>query len=115
MTCANPNCQIVFEFTRSDRMYCTRTCKEKARRSKGSSYAQWRTKWQRENRHRGVGRPKYKSSKGPVCETCGFVPVHKAQLDVDHIDGNHSNDDPKNLQTLCANCHRLKTYIQRWS
>jgi 5-methylcytosine-specific restriction endonuclease McrA len=29
---------------------------------------------------------------------------------VDHIDGNHSNNDPANLQTLCKNCHSLKTY-----
>jgi 5-methylcytosine-specific restriction endonuclease McrA len=32
---------------------------------------------------------------------------------VDHIDGNHSNDDPSNLQTLCANCHRFKTWEDR--
>lgn len=43
------------------------------------------------------------------CERCGFIPEHPCQLDVDHIDGNHDNDDPTNLQTLCANCHRLKT------
>ena len=57
------------------------------------------------------------------CESCGFDPVTayptlhtKAQssmLDVDHIDGNHQNNDPENLQTLCANCHRLKTYVNR--
>lgn len=40
---------------------------------------------------------------------CGFIPEHPVQLDVDHIDGNGRNDDPENLQTLCANCHRLKT------
>lgn len=45
---------------------------------------------------------------------CGFVPTNMCQLDVDHIDGNHINNTPDNLQTLCANCHRLKTYIQRW-
>jgi predicted HNH restriction endonuclease len=43
------------------------------------------------------------------CEICGFVPVHKAQLDIDHIDGNRMNNDILNLQVLCANCHRLKT------
>ena len=32
------------------------------------------------------------------------------QLDIDHIDGNRENNDIINLQTLCANCHRLKTY-----
>lgn len=52
----------------------------------------------------------YVAHKGPICEECGFVPVHPCQLDVDHIDGNHENDNPANLKTLCANCHRLKTF-----
>lgn len=43
------------------------------------------------------------------CELCGFIPVHRGQMDVDHKNGNHLDNDPKNLQTLCANCHRLKT------
>jgi 5-methylcytosine-specific restriction protein A len=47
------------------------------------------------------------------CEMCGFVAVIPQQLDIDHIDGNHSNEDPGNLQTLCANCHRFKTYINK--
>lgn len=42
-----------------------------------------------------------------TCERCGFVPEHIGQLDVHHIDGNHDNNDPANLRTLCANCHRL--------
>lgn len=44
------------------------------------------------------------------CEKCGFIPIDICQLDVDHIDGNHNNNAPTNLQTLCANCHRLKTF-----
>lgn len=44
---------------------------------------------------------------------CGFVAVDPCQLDVDHIDGNSKNDDPSNWQTLCANCHRLKTKRNR--
>ena len=47
------------------------------------------------------------------CEACGFVALHKAQLEVDHVDGNHSNHAPSNLRTLCANCHRLKTMVER--
>lgn len=47
------------------------------------------------------------------CEVCGFSPVHSCQLDVDHVDGNHKNNKRNNLQTLCANCHRLKTYLQK--
>ena len=45
------------------------------------------------------------------CELCGFVAVNKIQLDVDHIDGSNSNNSESNLQTLCANCHRLKTFL----
>ncbi len=51
--------------------------------------------------------------KKDICELCGFKPVNMCQLDIDHIDGNHSNDDLSNLQTLCANCHRLKTFLNK--
>ena len=54
---------------------------------------------------------KYRSFKKSFCEECGFIAKVKYQLDVHHIDGNHKNNDPINLQTLCANCHRLKTFI----
>jgi 5-methylcytosine-specific restriction endonuclease McrA len=50
-------------------------------------------------------------TKGTSCEHCKFVAIHPCQLDVDHIDGNGSNNNPENLQTLCANCHRLKTTL----
>ena len=53
----------------------------------------------------------YAVHKKDYCEHCNFKPVHISQLDVDHIDGNNWNNDPSNLQTLCANCHRLKTHL----
>jgi len=52
----------------------------------------------------------YRQHKKDSCEECGFIPKHKCQLDVDHIDENHDNNDPSNLKTLCANCHRLKSW-----
>jgi hypothetical protein len=58
------------------------------------------------------GRP-WVAYKKDTCERCGFVPEHRMQLDVDHIDGDRSNNSLENLQTLCANCHRLKTYQNR--
>ena len=71
-------------------------------------------KWEARQRDRArVKRKKikygYKRHKKDACELCGFVAKHSAQLDVDHIDGNGANNDLSNLQTLCANCHRLKT------
>ena len=56
-----------------------------------------------------VNRVKLAKHKKDYCELCGFVAEHRSQLDVDHIDGEHLNNEPDNLQTLCANCHRLKT------
>ena len=53
----------------------------------------------------------YVVHKKDQCGHCGFIPVHMSQLDVDHIDGNKNNNSPDNLQTLCSNCHRLKTHI----
>lgn len=56
---------------------------------------------------------KYRHHKKDKCERCGFVPEHLCQLDVDHIDNNHKNNDLANLMTLCANCHRLKSLQAR--
>ena len=56
-------------------------------------------------------RAPYRRHLGACCAHCGFVALHPAQYDVDHIDGDHDNNDPANLQTLCANCHRLKTVL----
>jgi len=62
---------------------------------------------------RKIKTPIYRKYKKDSCEQCGFIPMHKCQLDVDHIDNNHFNNDVDNLRTLCANCHRLKTHLAR--
>src|SRR5579863_8112649 len=41
---------------------------------------------------------KYRKSS---CQRCGFIPELMQQLDVHHRDGNHENNSPSNLQTLC--------------
>jgi hypothetical protein len=55
----------------------------------------------------------WRRNKKEQCEICGFVPIHTEQLDVHHLDGNKKNNASSNLQTLCANCHRLITLMER--
>ena len=54
-----------------------------------------------------------RKSKIKYCEECGFKAVHTCQLDVDHIDGDRNNNDPSNFKTLCSNCHRLKSFLNK--
>lgn len=79
------HCGSPFKPKRADAVFCKRRCKELNRKAP------------------------YRAHKEIMCIRCGFIPEDKCQLDVDHIDGNHNNNNLDNLQTLCANCHRLKT------
>lgn len=88
--------------------YCDSCCRKKWQSSEAKEK---RLQYTRENK--GKYRRRYANHKKDYCEDCGFKPVHSCQLDVDHIDGNHDNDTLSNLRTLCANCHRLKTYLNR--
>ena len=68
----------------------------------------------------GMGGFNYKNYRKDYCENIdgrlGYICESKIvaprwQLEVDHIDGDNTNNDPANLQTLCANCHRYKTML----
>jgi len=45
------------------------------------------------------------------CEQCGWGETHPTTglvpLTIDHIDGDWTNNKPKNLKLLCPNCHSL--------
>lgn len=111
--CEYYKCDNEFKY-RSNKKYCSRTCKQLAKDKRDI-----------ENKNKkGLKRMLYFESflnkkrpyakqKKNICEKCGFIPMHKCQLDVDHIDGNHNNNAKENLQTLCANCHRLKTFLNK--
>ena len=44
---------------------------------------------------------------------CTATIVHYRQLDMDHIDGNHYNNVAENIQSLCKNCHSMKSYFEK--
>ena len=44
---------------------------------------------------------------------CNYKIRFSGQLQVDHINGKPDDDRPKNLQTLCANCHIYKTNMKK--
>jgi hypothetical protein len=48
-------------------------------------------------------------AKTTACERvgCAYGADHQVLLDLHHRDGNPDNNDPANLMTLCAFCHRL--------
>ena len=72
-----------------------------------------------------ISKPRNYGKRGWVCQKAKQQRNHKSakkngkrkfygraypcQMDIDHIDGNHKNDNKENLQALCANCHRLKS------
>lgn len=62
---------------------------------------------------RGINKYPHRQHKKSQCEQCRFIPIHPCQLDVDHIDGNKNNNNINNYITLCANCHRLKTFLNK--
>lgn len=98
-------CLQSFEPNRKDKLFCSKSCYRK--------YGKKVLKHSDGNRKECDKRKfPYKTHKIGFCELCGFLPKHACQLDVDHIDGNHLNNELSNLQTLCANCHRLKTAQQ---
>jgi 5-methylcytosine-specific restriction endonuclease McrA len=60
-----------------------------------------------------VCRHRARKMKDPYCNSCGIVPRDKSILEVDHKDGDRSNNRSKNLQTLCKPCHITKTKAKK--
>jgi hypothetical protein len=70
------------------RRYCDKTCAAAGSRQEtvGRQAHMWRAR-----KHRKA-----------ACENCGET----TRLQVHHLDRNWTNNDPKNLRTLCPSCHR---------
>lgn len=104
--------------------YCKSCCKLKAKWWQKSNrakrqiiearYKNSHVTWNDRNKEKIMNyKNPYRKFKKHYCEQCGFKALDPCQLDVDHVDGNHKNNEISNLQTLCANCHRLKTKMNR--
>lgn len=51
------------------------------------------------------------------CSKCGFNKTRedgKSILEIDHIDGDHTNNTRENLRVLCPNCHALTHNFRNW-
>ena len=59
----------------------------------------------------------YAAHNGPgpwPCGKCSCLIEMTDDFQIDHIDGDHSNDDPTNLQVLHPACHASKTSRDTW-
>ena len=80
-----------------------------------------------------LGTQIYQAYRKPSCDYCGYTPSEdtawkhyhlkdkdpdlfnrlcRNKLDVNHVDGDHANNNPENLATACKNCHSDITVIE---
>jgi Zn finger protein HypA/HybF involved in hydrogenase expression len=94
--------------------YCNNNCQQ------DFQHKVWVREWKEGNKKGYVGRNfllasplrRYLLDKADnKCQRCGWNEVNpytnKVPLEVDHIDGDASNCNEKNLRVLCPNCHSL--------
>lgn len=103
------HCNEEFFKNRKDKVFCSAKCKVKNKDKRIPRRLEKLRNKAKSRRNKAL----LFYTKDPKCKNCNFVAIHPCQLDIDHLDGNHSNNNIENLQTLCANCHRLKTYLNK--
>ena len=51
------------------------------------------------------------------CTQCGYNKTRedgRSILEIDHIDGDHTNNTKENLRVLCPNCHAMTPNFKNW-
>lgn len=109
--CTTPNCSNLVRGTGKGGSRCT-TCNARAKasrdkqrrdydRSRPTSHERYGSEW------RAVSREHLRQH--PWCEPCRRQSTRTLARDVDHIDGNRTNNSPDNLMSLCRSHHASKT------
>lgn len=112
MHCFNLECNKPFYKWKTElerypkrRFFCSPTCFYKIKKDAEPTNSRKKYR-QRALKHYGE-----KCSNLECLLTLKEIPIPKEMLDVDHIDGNRSNDSIENLQVLCVWCHNSKTRL----
>lgn len=103
-------CQIDFSFPYGHLgRFCSPKCRgtNKARRNKAAWYAGTNL-----HPNRPTIRQYLTEDRGYRCEVCGISEWQNQPLtlEVDHINGDPSNDSPENVRLICPNCHSQSPY-----
>lgn len=96
--------------TPSRRKRCPKHHAEHQARKKGLTAREWENSFHPYRKHRKDYCENVDGRLGFVCTT---TIVWDGMLDVDHIDGDPSNNDPDNLQTICKCCHAYKGWKEQ--
>ena len=112
--CERPCERIPPRESRKNKVYYKKFCSKciviKKAAAKGLTVQDYRRRLSRKTRK---VKPFCENRDGRLGFICRCKIHHPTMLQLDHIDGNPSNNDPSNRQTLCANCHRYKTYVNK--
>lgn len=107
-TCENPGCQNIQQYQYTSKKgvrYYRKICAPCHFSRLGIQG------WEYKNHRKDYcenARGKYKGWLGVPCCIEEFP---KRFLSVDHLDGDHDNNELDNLMTLCPTCHGVKTWI----
>jgi 5-methylcytosine-specific restriction endonuclease McrA len=90
--------------------YCKFHESQQCAENAGMTVTDWKNSFHAYRKHRKTC---CENVDGRLGFKCTYEIMYSGQLQVDHIDGDPSNNDPSNLQTLCCNCHAYKTHMYK--